>query len=100
MSGLPGRLHTAPDLASVYVLWEAPDAATMETVEAALTGQKIEARRWYESGLHLQAHFQKGNRPPLPVTEAIGARLLGLPMSHDLPARTIRRIATEISAAL
>lgn len=99
LPGLPGRLHLPPDLASIYVLWEAPDAATMARTEDALTAAGIETRRWYEAGLHVQPHFARETQPPLPVTADLGARLLGLPMSHDLPRRSVGRIARALAAA-
>lgn len=97
--GLPGRLHLPPDLASVYVLWEAPDAASHDRVEAAMDDNRIETRRWYEAGLHVQPHFRSAARPDLPVTQDLSGRLLGLPMSHDLPAERIARIARVLAEA-
>lgn len=98
-TGLTGRLHLPPDLASIYVLWEAPSAAAMIRAEATLTEAGIETRRWYEAGLQAQPHFARETQPPLPVTADLGARLLGLPMSHDLPRRAIGRIAVALAAA-
>lgn len=99
MRDVPGRLHTAPDFASVYVLWEAPTAAAMTAAEAALLAANIEVRRWYESGLHVQPHFSDGDPPPMPVTADVSGRLLGLPMSHDLPPAVIARIAAVLAAS-
>jgi dTDP-4-amino-4,6-dideoxygalactose transaminase len=100
--GLPGRLHAPPDLASVYILWEAPEAAAMDRAEAALTAAGIETRRWYEAGLHRQPHWQPpdagSEAPALPVTEDLGARLLGLPMSHDLAPAAIARICGVLAS--
>jgi len=98
--GLPGRLHSAPDLASVYVIWEAPDAAAMDAAETALTAARIETRRWYMDGLHRQRHFAGCAAGPLPVTETLGARLLGLPMAHDLAPDDVARCAEVLQKAL
>lgn len=97
-AGLPGRMVTAPDLASVYVLWEAPDEAAHLAAQAALTAANIDSRRWYETGLHRMAHFATGQS--LPVTEDLGARLLGLPMAHDMPRAQMERVVRTIRAAL
>lgn len=98
-AGLPGRLHTAPAVASVYVLWQAPDAAAMARAEVALLSAGIESRRWYEAGLHLQPHFADTATAPLPVTTDLGARLLGLPMAHDLSRAAIGRITAVLARA-
>ena len=99
-AGLPGRMHTAPDLASVYILWEAPDAASLTAAQNALTEADIDTRRWYETGLHGQPHFAGTGQPPLPVTEDLGARLLGLPMAHDMDPTDMRRVVDEMLAGL
>jgi dTDP-4-amino-4,6-dideoxygalactose transaminase len=95
---LPGRMVTAPDLASVYVLWEAPDEAAHLAAQAAMTAANIDSRRWYETGLHRMAHFASDQS--LPVTEELGARLLGLPMAHDMPRAQMERVVRVILTAI
>ena len=97
---LPGRVHLAPDLASVYVLWEAPGAADLTLAQNALTAANIDSRLWYETGLHLMPHFAGPAGQSHPVTESMGGRLLGLPMAHDLARSQIDRVVTTILAAL
>lgn len=97
---LPGRIHLPPDLASVYILWEAPDAASLTAAQDALTEANIDTRRWYETGLHLQPHFAGSGQAPLPVTEDLGARLLGLPMAHDMDPQQMARVVRIIQKAL
>ena len=97
---LPGRMHLPPDLASVYIRWEAPDAGSLIAAQDALTEASIDTRRWYETGLHRQPHFAAPIQAALPVTQDLGARLLGLPMAHDLDPRQMARIARIILDAL
>lgn len=100
-ASLPGRLHLPPDLASVYILWECPDAALMARATDALTAANIDSRRWYEDGLHRQPHFQRGApQLALPVTEDLGNRLLGLPMAHDLPRAEMDRVVQVLATVL
>lgn len=97
---LPGRMHLPPDLASVYILWEAPDAASLDAAQSALNEANIDTRRWYETGLHLQPHFAGPGQAALPVTEDLGARLLGLPMAHDMGVSQMQRVVRIILDAL
>ncbi|MGQ0611093.1 MAG: DegT/DnrJ/EryC1/StrS family aminotransferase [Paracoccaceae bacterium] len=102
LAALPGRCHLAPDLASVYVIWQAPGARDLTRAQEALTAAGIDSRQWYEKGLHTMPHFQRrsGRPAPLPVTEDLGARLLGLPMAHDLDPAAMARIAAVIRSSL
>jgi dTDP-4-amino-4,6-dideoxygalactose transaminase len=45
----------------------------------AFTEQGIETRQWWEQGCHAQPAFASCPRDPLPVTESLGRRVLGLP---------------------
>jgi len=81
---LGGRLHLPGRLSSAYMLFEADTRAGFLAAEAHLAACNVETRRWYESGQHIQPHFTKDASDPLPVTEDLGARLLGLPMAHDM----------------
>lgn len=97
---LPGRMHLPPRLASVYILWEAPTAGDLDRAQAALTAARIDTRRWYEQGMHLHPHFARPDQSPLPVTEDMGARLLGLPMAHDMAPAAMEGVVDVILAAL
>lgn len=97
-AALPGGMVMPPDLASVYILWDAPDEATHLAATAALTAARIDSRRWYETGLHRMPHFADGQ--VLPVTERLGTRLLGLPMAHDLPRAEMERVVRVILGAI
>jgi dTDP-4-amino-4,6-dideoxygalactose transaminase len=97
-AALPGGMVMPPDLASVYILWDAPDEAMHLAATEALTAARIDSRRWYETGLHRMPHFADGQ--VLPVTERLGTRLLGLPMAHDLPRAEMERVVRIILDAI
>lgn len=101
-AALPGAMVMPPDLASVYILWDAPDEAMHLAATEALTAARIDSRRWYETGLHRMPHFADGQGPAqvLPVTERLGMRLLGLPMAHDLPRAEMERVVRVILDAI
>lgn len=96
---LAGRLHLPPRLSSAYALLEADGPATMRRMEARLRSRRVETRRWYEGGLHLQPHFRRLGRDPLPVTEDLSQRLLGLPMAHDLARGDIAHVLDGLAEA-
>ncbi len=66
----------------------------------ALTAASIETRAWYQSGLHAQPHFAAAGRDPLPMTEDLSARLIGLPAAHDIAPRDIARVLDSLEAVV
>ncbi len=104
-AGLPGQMHLPAKLASVYVVWETPTAQIMDQAIDTLTKANVDSRRWYEAGLHLQPHFLRLSGPemqtiPLPVTQDLGNRLLGLPMAHDLTRDQMQRTVDLVMQVL
>ncbi len=97
---LGGQLHMPPDVSSAYVLLEVPDGAAFARTEAALHAAFIETRAWYQSGLHAQPHFAGAGRDPLPVTEDLSARLIGLPAAHDIAPRDIAKVLGALEAVI
>lgn len=95
--GLRERFDATLAYATSCVLFEAADACEARDVEAALAGEGVETRRWYSDGLHRHPHFRACSADALPETQARSARVVGLPMSVDLPADTIERIVTIVS---
>ena len=102
LRALPGISHVSPDLASVYIMWEAPSAADLSRAQDALTAANIDSRLWYEKGLHDMPHFRADSLTGsgFPVTEDLGSRLLGLPMAHDLGGSDMDRVVSTILTAL
>lgn len=96
---LAGRLHLPGRVSSAYALFEAGTAEGFRAAEAHLLERQVETRRWYEAGQHAQPHFAAASADPLPVTESLGARLLGLPMAHDLSPAEVTRIVDSLAGA-
>jgi len=96
---LGGRLHLSPRLSSAYVLLETDHPEGTGRTQAHLYAGLVETRRWYEGGLHVQPHFAGQGRDPMPVTESLSERLLGLPMAHDLAEEHIVFILDRIAEA-
>lgn len=57
----------------------------------------IATRRWWEDGLHCQPAFSTCPRLPLPVTDTLARRVLGLPCSVDMTTGEIDRIARAVA---
>src|SRR5579863_998527 len=60
----------------------------------------VETRSWWGAGCHSQPAFEDCPRDPLPVTEDLGSRVLGLPHILDLRRQDVDRVVQAISAAL
>jgi dTDP-4-amino-4,6-dideoxygalactose transaminase len=71
----------------------------MRRLEGHLRSIHVETRRWYEGGLHLQPHFRRYGRDPLPVTESLSQRLLGLPAAHDLTKGEVAPVVDGLAEA-
>lgn len=93
----PGHIVTTPEVSAAYVLFAARDAAVAEAVAKALDATGIDTRRWYGDALHRQPFLCGEAADPLPVTEDLAARHLGLPAAIDLIADEITTMANAIS---
>lgn len=74
------------------------DAPAGSAAIAALEQAGIEARRWWNKGCHREPMFSDMEHDPVPVTEDLVERVVGLPFGVDLPSEDIRRIADTLSA--
>jgi dTDP-4-amino-4,6-dideoxygalactose transaminase len=61
-----------------------PDAATTDLVEATLAEHGIGTRRWWSHGCHQMPAYADVAHGPLPMTEDIAGRYLGLPVFRGL----------------
>jgi dTDP-4-amino-4,6-dideoxygalactose transaminase len=98
--GLADRLSCGPDVASIYVLFQARTQLEANDVAASLAQDGISHRLWYGGGLQTHTHFASCSSDPLPVTEDLAPRLLGLPFAVDLEARAVERIGAAVAHAL
>lgn len=97
---LPGRIVTAPMISSSYICYESPDSSIAEHVTDTLLKNEIATRRWYGRGLHRQPFFASCPADPLPVTDDLSARHLGLPAAIDLSGGDIHLVADTLLRAL
>jgi dTDP-4-amino-4,6-dideoxygalactose transaminase len=65
-----------------------------------LTEQGIETRQWWERGCHAQPAFAACPRDPLPVTESLGRRVLGLPHFPGMSREQVGIVVTALATAL
>lgn len=93
----PGHIVTSPEVGANYVLFAARDTKAAEAVAKALDAAGIDTRRWYGQALHRQPFLCSEAADPLPVTEDLASRLLGLPAAIDLTADEITMMAKAIS---
>ncbi|MFG1417579.1 DegT/DnrJ/EryC1/StrS family aminotransferase [Xanthobacter sp. V0B-10] len=100
MRGIADRIVAAPDVASCYCLFNGRDGAECAAVEEVLAAAGIETRRWYGFGLHHEPFYRNMARDALPNAEALGRRLLGLPMAMDLPEADVERVVEAIARCL
>jgi len=79
------------------VVFDAPVGAA---AIAALGEAGIESRLWWNKGCHREPLFLDADRDPLPATEDLVDRMVGLPFGCDLPDGTARRVAEVLSSVL
>jgi dTDP-4-amino-4,6-dideoxygalactose transaminase len=65
-----------------------------------LSRSGIETREWWSEGCHGQPAFMDCPRSILPVTEELGARVLGLPHSADMQKQDVDRVLETLSEAI
>ena len=78
--GLADRLVCGPDVASIYVLFQARTQLEANDVAASLEEAGVSYRLWYGEGLQTHTYYAGCSADPLPVTEELAPRLLGLPI--------------------
>ncbi len=71
-----------------------------KTIADALRAENIETRAWWAEGCHLHPAFENCPRTELPNTAALARSTLGLPISLDITAAEIDRVATVITGLM
>lgn len=79
-----------------FVSVVAPDAATREHIYARADG-RIEIRSYYEPLHRAPAFADLPRAGELAVTEAIGSRIISLPMAVDLTADEIAEVVAVVA---
>jgi dTDP-4-amino-4,6-dideoxygalactose transaminase len=95
-TGLAERLVAAPDVGSSYVLMRCESALQSERVQESLAQSSVDYRLWYGKGLHTHHYFAELAHDPLPVTDSIAPRLLGLPLAVDLSRGAIQQVVSAL----
>lgn len=96
--GLAERLLLPPAIASCYALFRADSGADAAAASESLARAGIETRRWYGLGVQAEAYFRARGAAPLPETERLAARIIGLPVAEDIAASDIARILRALAA--
>jgi dTDP-4-amino-4,6-dideoxygalactose transaminase len=79
------------------VLLETPVA---DRVIYQLKSDGIEARKWWNNGCHKEPVFKKCAREPLPMTEFLTERVVGLPFFRGLSSGEVFNIRDSIEYAI
>ena len=98
--GLADRLVCGPEVASHYVLFQARTQPEANDVAASLAEDGISHRLWYGGGLQKHTQYAGCSSDPLPVTEELASRLLGLPFAVDLDEQAVERIGAVVANGL
>jgi len=72
----------------------------MARVSRHLRERGIDTRSWWGNGCHVQPAFEGYPRNPLPLTEDLGTRVLGLPHFPDMQGTDVARVVEALSEAL
>lgn len=83
-----------------YALFVSRDQDEAVRVSAGLTAHRIETRRWYGGGLQAHPAYHSCQREPLPTTDDLAIRLIGLPFAVDLAAADIGRVVDTLARIL
>lgn len=75
-------------------------AGDRERASQNLLEAGIETRLWWGTGCHTQPAFLDCPRSALPVTEELGARVIGLPHFPDLRKQDVDAVLDSLSATL
>lgn len=94
--GIVPNLFVAPTIGSAYALFSAETATAAGGINQRLRRAGFEWRRWYGLGIHTHPHFTQYASDPAPVTEHLGATLVGLPTAADLDPNEAQRIIAAV----
>lgn len=102
LAGHPALLTLSPEYGNGWVscycnvrLAE-PAAAVIRDLNA----RGISTRRWWQSGVHAQHAYRNLSRDALPVTDALGDRVFGVPFFHDITDAEFSRVVEALDDAL
>jgi dTDP-4-amino-4,6-dideoxygalactose transaminase len=95
--GLEGQTGV---VVSPYWIVDLAERERAARFEAACASRGIGSRRWWARGCHRMPAFASIDRPPLPTTEDVAERTIGLPMFRGMDDRDVEAIASALEAAI
>ncbi len=99
-NGLDNYIVAETSYASPYCLFQAHTEEEADRVHSGLVSAGIGSLFWYGFGCHRQPAYQDMPRDPLPFTDSLAPRILGLPFFPDISKEEIGTVASAIRAAL
>lgn len=96
-AGLAGAIIAETRWASCYALYRAPCAKAAAMAMRRLQDAGIDVRLWYGHGCHRQPAYAEFPRDPLPATDDLAPRLIGLPMSVDMAEESIDSVVEVLA---
>ncbi len=96
--GIGDKIIAETGWASSYVLYRAKTAAEAAAAQQSLARAGIDFRLWYGIGCHAQPGYAEFARDPLPVTDDIAPRVIGLPVAVDLAEQAIEDTVAALAA--
>ncbi|MCA1799470.1 MAG: DegT/DnrJ/EryC1/StrS family aminotransferase [Xanthomonadaceae bacterium] len=105
LAGTRGVELPAPAAPGDRIAWftypvRLPDAASRDRVFATLRARGIECGRYFDPVHRLPFHLGRHRCLPLPITDDIGARSLGLPLFPEMTPQQIERVCVDMAQAL
>lgn len=88
--------HMVRDWVATYPHVLSPDLDTRAAQSQALARAGIEHRRWWKLGCHTHPAYAEIARDPLPVTEDIAPRLIGLPFFPNMTRDQVNQVAQVV----
>jgi dTDP-4-amino-4,6-dideoxygalactose transaminase len=93
-------LPPAPPDITPYCIGMWVDADATDRVEHTLATRRIATRRWWARGLHRMPAFASLAGDHYPVTDAIAARCLGLPVFPGIDSSAVTRLQSALMEAV
>jgi len=93
-----GRRSTCKDMS--IIVDDGAFGATRDRLQAYLAGREIETRCYFWPPVHQQKLYREiWDGQPLPVTERVSSRILGLPIYSSLSEVNVERICDSVHSA-
>jgi len=97
LHGLGKRILVQRKSASSYALYFAESADAAWEASARLRSARLGFRLWYGVGVHREPAYREMRADPLPVTEDVAGRLIGLPVWVDMDDSTVNNVVAALA---